>query len=564
MAKHAEEDENKGRKKAGLWQRIFGGWKQEDPETAASDLPMQDTFGDGFRPFLHNLLDNEKPEDHNEYEELLKNFPINRLEQYDFLQIMADDPTIDSALKMHVAHALSAKPETGEIVFIQEANGGDSEDPIVKDLIDTFKEVLNRDLPKWGYSAALYGVCYVRPYGKPGEGITHIRHDYYTHPSFIREYERAGLLCGFWAKYQQVFSKGLIKLMEPWKIVSFKIPQWVVNTKVEPMRNHAVDFDLDSDEYLTEEPIECQDYGTSIIKTAFHPWIDLNEAIIALNVARRNASKKDRFVSVNIGRENPQKAAQYLKAIASQIKRKAESSAKRALSRGYINTVETHLLPVWSNGSGRVEINTETNEVNIASIEDMNFHVNRLASALGVDKSLLGFTDDLSGGLGDGGFFRMSINAAIKANLIRQAVLAGIERLFDIHVAMKWGKVYEDGDKPWKITFNSLSTAMEQEEANAREQRINFATSVATLLQMLEQEDPETKHWILVDLLKMDEDQIKAFLKKKPEGDGGDNPPAQEDDDDFYLDSATGKGKRSKTDDYIKRVVYDTVAELHN
>ena len=555
-----QEDNKKGRKKAGLWQRIFGGWKQQDADTVAADLPMQDAFGDGYWPHLKGLLDDDPSKEQGEFEELLKNFPVGRLQQYDLLQIMADDPTIDSALKMHIAHALSATPDTGEIIFIQSASGDDEEDPIIQDLNNTFKEILNRDLPKWAYTTALYGVCYVRPYGKPGEGVSHVRHDYYTHPSYIREYERAGLLCGYWARYQQVFSKGIIKLMEPWKFVAFKIPQWVVNTKVEPLRNHAIEFDLDDDDYLTEEAIECQDYGTSIIKTAYLPWVDLNEAILALNIARRNASKKDRFVSVNIGRENPQKAAQYLKAIAGQIKRKAEASTKRALSRGYVNTVETHLLPVWSNGSGRVEINTETNDVNIASIEDMNFHVNRLASALGIDKSLLGFTDDLSGGLGDGGFFRVSIAAAIKANLIRQAMAAGIERLFDIHVAMKWGKVYPDGEKPWKVTFNSLSTAIEQEEASANEQRVNFATSVATLLQMLEQESPEAKHWILVDLLKADESQIEEILKRKPEPESN-NANGKPGEDDF-MDSASHI-QPGTSDHKIKQMVYDTVAELY-
>ena len=551
-----EDDKTKPRK-AGLWQRIFGGWKKEDPDKVATDLPMQDAFGNGGSSQLQKYLD-DGDKAQGDYEELIKEFPLGRLDQYGVLQIMATDPTIDSALKMHIAHALSGRTDTGEIVFIESATG-DADDEIVADLNRTFKEILNRDLPKWAYTTALYGVCYVRPYGASGKGISHIRHDYYTHPSFVREYERAGLLCGFWAKYQQVFSKGLIRLMEPWKMVSFKIPQWVVHSRAEPLRNNA-DFDLDDDDYLNEEPIECQDYGSSLIRTAYHPWIDLNEAILALNISRRNASKKDRFVSVNIGRENPQKAAQYLKAIAGQIKRKAEASARRALSRGYVNTVETHLLPVWNNGSGRVEISTETQDVNIASIEDMNFHVNRLASALGVDKSLLGFTDDLSGGLGDGGFFRISVIAAIKANLIRQAMSSGIERLFEIHVAQKFGKVYEDDEKPWKLTFNSLSTAIEAEESSAKEQRANYATTVVGLLQALAEETPEAKHWILVDLLKADEDKIKELLKKKePE------EQAEANDGDSLMDSATSNDHLSnKLDQHIKSVTYDTIAELYN
>lgn len=50
----------------------------------------------------------------------------------------------------------------------------------------------------------------------------------------------------------------------------------------------------------------------------------------------------------------------------------------------------------------------------------------RLGGALGVDPSLLGFGDMLSGGLGDGGFFRVSVLAAVKANLIRAAIRDGL------------------------------------------------------------------------------------------------------------------------------------------
>ena len=55
----------------------------------------------------------------------------------------------------------------------------------------------------------------------------------------------------------------------------------------------------------------------------------------------------------------------------------------------------------------------------------------RLGGALGVDPSLLGFGDMLSGGLGDGGFFRVSVLASVSSAIEREEVetqekLAGI------------------------------------------------------------------------------------------------------------------------------------------
>lgn len=96
---------------------------------------------------------------------------------------------------------------------------------------------------------------------------------------------------------------------------------------------------------------------------------------------------------------------------------------------------------------------------NLDGLADIDFHVKRLGSALGVDPSLLGFGEMLSGGLGDGGFFRISVLAAIKAAMLRRAILSGLESLFDIHVAYKHGKAFCRGEKPWRIVFNSVSSA---------------------------------------------------------------------------------------------------------
>ena len=299
----AEKKEQK--QKQGRLRRLFRGRKDQDAHIEAGGLPVQD--GGGFGNALNQILDDKELGGTGEYSKLARQFPVNRMEQYIELDKMASDPTIDSALKMHVAHALSAKTDTGEIIFIESAT--DEEDPIVEDLRSALKDIFNQNLTDWAYAAGKYGVSYVRPYGKPGLGVTHIRHDYYTHPTFVREYERAGLLCGFTSKHQQHAKKGMIRLMEPWKIVAFKIPQKSVSTAVEPVRVRCAEFDLDHDDYMSEEPVESQSYGVSLIRTAHEPWGDLQDAILALKMARQNAGKKDRFVMVNVGQQVAQKAA---------------------------------------------------------------------------------------------------------------------------------------------------------------------------------------------------------------------------------------------------------------
>lgn len=564
------------KKKAGLWQRLFTSWKHDDPEssTGLAEGSGAYTSHTGYaRPHLPGLpCDDDgvsSPGYLGDYAPFLHVLPSLRQQCYDTLDFMALDSSIDSAIKMHLSHALSAKTDTGEIVFIESVS--DTDDPVVNDLRDTFQRELNENLHKWAYQAALYGVCYVRPYIKEGEGVVKIRHDYYTHPSHVKEFHRAGDLVGFCCEHQRSVEKqGQLRMMEPWKLVPFKIPMQFLNSTTEPVRLSTDIFDIDSDAFEEEAPVETQDYGSSLILRAYGPWLDLHEALLAVNTARRNSAKKDRFVGVNVGKENPSKAAHYFNTIANQFKKSADDSTKRALSKGYVSTVDTKLFPITASGNGRLEIQTEEGQVDIAGIADIDYHTSRFCAALGVDKSLLGYTQDMAGGLGEGGYFRTSVTAAIKANLIRSAVMAGIERLFDIHVAAKHGKVYPENEKPWLIKFNSLNTAIEKEEADARESRVNFALQVAGLMQTLDQElstvnKPEFFNWVFTDLLHVDEEKFKAMINAKKfvaaEGEGGEPNAAMErameDDEPDVMDSATARGQ-----DDLKQIIYGCIAEV--
>ncbi|MCX4030385.1 portal protein [Spartinivicinus marinus] len=503
-------------KKKSRWKRLFSGFNENEP---IHDSPVSGIACDlsSMERLLNQPL---QTDDASHYEPLKTPFPTDRTLQYKIYDEMAVDPSIDAALKMHIQHALSATTDTNEIIFIESKDGQPNQ--VISDLNDTFRDLFNAQLHNWAYEAAKYGVCYVRPYGAEGKGIQHIRHDRYTHPLSIKEFERAGLLAGYRSKHQPADQRQ--QLIEPWKVVSFKIPQWsnlCSHQQHQPSREHT-QFNLASDDYENDPVVETTHYGESLLRAAFDPWQKLEQASTALSVARWNAGKKDRFIGVNVGQESPQKAAGYFNTIAKILKQKSDHSSNQAMSKGFFNTINNLVFPVWSSGSGKVDIQTEVNDVNIASIEDVNFIVNRLASALSVDKSLLGFTDDLSGGLGDGGFFRMAIAAAIKANLVRNAVRNGIERLFEIHVAYKYNKVYTPDDKPWVIKFNSINTALEQEQAQAQEVRANFATSVVSLIQLIDPEfqlldKKDALNWVMTELMQFQADDISPlFTSKKP------------------------------------------------
>lgn len=463
----------------------------------------------------------------------LNELPADRRAQYPHFEAMASDPTISSGLLMHVSQALSAKSDSGEIISIEST--GDENDPIVKDLRETLQGMINEQCQAWGFNAAKLGSWYVRVYGEEKKGITLLRSDYYTHPRFITEYCRAGQTVGYVSSYQQPITGGT-ELIEPWKFVGFKIPVWK-NPATEPFRIDATPFDISSDDFMNESIAESQNYGHSLLESAYGPYTDLMEAILSLNMSRKNAAILERYIGANTGRLAPQKASQYLNTIAGQLNQLGQEKAKKSLRAGWVQTVKNILIPIFSpDGKGRLDISTLEGNANIDGIQDVMFHVQRLGSALGIDPSLLGFGELLSGGLGDGGFFRVSVLAGMKAAMLRKAIRDGVERLCEIHVAYKYGKVFLDGQKPWRVNFNSISSALEREERENLEGRIGMATGLAQMVAIYDQsfataDMANFNNFLWTDIMKVDEQKVAGMFPKSkanakpPEEDGGGGPP---------------------------------------
>lgn len=443
----------------------------------------------------------------------LYELPKSRHACYTIFDTMASDPTIDSALKMHIAHALSARSDTGEIIKIESVN--DETNQFVSELQTYLQPLINRECHSWAYCAALYGAWFVRPYIKDRQGILSIRSDYYTHPRFINEYHQAGRLAGFSSAWQQTGKTGLT-MMNPWSLVGFKIPIWR-SPKTEPNRIDATPFDIASDDFESESLVESQNYGQSLIETAFVPWMELLDAIASMNMSRKNAARLERLIGVNTGKLNPQKASQYLNIVSGQMQKTDKAEAEKSLRKGFVQTVINHIIPIFGDGRGRLDISTVEGTPNIDGLSDIDFHIKRLGSALGVDPALLGFGEMLSGGLGDGGFFRVSVLASIKANLLRDAIKNGVDRLCEIHIASKMGKTFLPGEKPWRINFNSISTALEREERENMEGRAAFATGLVQMVQLMDQEFATVDrqafgNYLWTDILKVPEDKYSTMF----------------------------------------------------
>lgn len=446
--------------------------------------------------------------------------PLERNARYAILHTMALDPTIHCALQMHIANALAPKHDTGESVIIKSVD--DKPNKIVDDLCDVLNPIIAKQLNEWAWKAAIFGTCFSRVYGRPKVGIEAVRTDYYTHPRYVQKFSKAGRLAGYTTNYQATRqSHEGIRLLPPWYFVSFEIPEYWDNEVSEPVNVMGNAVDLAMEDYELEGLVESQEYGMSLLAPAYAPWLDLLDAVCSMRMSRRNAARLERIIGVNIGKLDPERAARYLSMIAERITNSSAELEKQSWLEGHVQTVVNHIIPN-STEKGSMQIDAVQGTPDINGLEDVLFHIKRLGAALGVDPAMLGFGDLLSGGLGDGGFFRVSIQAASKAQFLQAAIKNGLDQLCELHIAYKYGKYFTPKERPWKIEFAAMNTAIAREAQENLESRVNAMGAVIGTFATIDQEfsiadKRELASFIWTSLQLDDEKFDKVFPEGKEE-----------------------------------------------
>jgi hypothetical protein len=207
-----------------------------------------------------------------------------------------------------------------------------------------------------------------------------------------------------------------------------------------------------------------------------------------------------------------------------------------------------HIIPVFSEkqlvsmqgvnsagGSGGGRAGT-------VGIDDVLMNAKLLAGALGTDLTQLGFADQLSASMGDGGAFRTSAQTAERSRSLRIAMADGFGHIIAIHCALKYGRQYLPGREPWVVNFYGTISALESERQRTIADAMNAsALMVQTLTQArdLGLDKPALEH-LLSKVMKIDEDAAKLYtsallkaakdaaaaMEAQSGGFGGSDPPA--------------------------------------
>lgn len=443
---------------------------------------------------------------------------------YEKWSFMESDAICSAALNLLVTAALGGNEESGQVIFIEKnPNFHDNKKmgSLAEDISAELTQLLNRDIFKTCYIGSAFGDSYSRIYAKDRIGVIDLYTDELVRPPLIQPFERGSRPIGY-AVY--VGPKNFEKL-DVTQMARLKMPRtvWVPQTGVveKSMRTALTEDDIDN------LPIMPSLAGGSLLHNAEKSFDDLHQTLLGLVGQRWMDSVDEQMVTVNLQDMTKDQQDQFLKSIVGMLqksKKLAEDAVKQ--NRPMLERIR-HIIPVFNDKQvtsvGPANGGSTGRSGNI-SVEDVMVHARLLAAAIGPDLSMLGFADQLGGGLGEGGFFRTSAQSAQNSRIIRSAAVDYVHHIIDIHCLYKYGYVFPESERPYKVNFYGSISALEEEKQRTDTEAKNSALLFVQAVQQFKDLGATKKQMevFMSKMLKLDEADAKLYASIVEAADKGD------------------------------------------
>lgn len=435
-----------------------------------------------------------------------------RREIYEKWSYMEGDAIVSSALSLLVTSALGGNETSGDLVFI-EAKAGTKADKqkskIVEEIAQDLSRMFNRVAYQTAYTCAAYGDAYARIYAS-AKGVVDLYTDELVRPQLVQPYERGSRTVGF-AVYtgEKAFER-----LDVSQMARMKLPrtQWVPQQGV---IEKSIKLALTEDD-IDALPIMPSMAGGSLLFSAEEAYDNLNSSLLGLVGQRWMDSIDEQMLQVNLQQMTDEQQDKFIESIAKMLgasKKRAEDAVKSG--RPVMERVR-HIVPVFNEkqlttvGSANGGSSGRTSSI---TIEDVMMHARLLAGAIGVDLSMLGFADQMAGGLGEGGWFRTSAQVAERARVIRVSLEDFFNSVIDIHTLKRYGMVFDAGERPWEIQFYGSISALESERQRTRSEAMNSGLLLAQGIQLMKDMGANKKimELFLTKTMLVDEDEAKVY-----------------------------------------------------
>lgn len=440
---------------------------------------------------------------------------------------MEADPIISSAISVLVTAALGGHETTGDIIFIEKkpiARENAELEKMVDEIAADLSPLFNQIAYTMAFTGAIYGDAYARIY-LDERGVIDLLSDEMVRPQLVQPFERGGKTIGFAVSVgDRNFERLDITQMARMKMPRTQwIPQFGVVEK-------SLRLGITEDD-ITKAPILPSMVGGSFLYRAEEPYDNLYFSLLGLVGQRWMDSIDEQMLMVNTANMTQDQRTKLLGSVIQMLTRSKELAEDAVKSGRPVLSRIRHLIPIFNEkqaptltpaggGAGRTSPIT---------IDDVMLHARLLAGSLGVDLAMIGFADQMSGGLGEGGFFRVSAQAAERARVIRTSLEAFFDSVINIHTLKRYKRVFSYQEKPWDVNFYSTISALEAEKQRTRLDAVNSGSLLAQTIQLVKDmgADKEFMETFLCKTMQLDEDQAKLYAKivdQKTPQDGGADP----------------------------------------
>ena len=434
---------------------------------------------------------------------------------YDKWDLMMSDPICGTALRLLVTAALGGHETSGKIVFVEKTEEAEKDKrlgKIVDDINRQLTPIFNRIAFPMAFTGAGFGDAYARIYAEKGSGVIDVSTSELYRPPLVQPFEQGSRTVGY-ALYvgQRNFER-----LDISQLARLQLPrtQWVPQYGVieKAMRIVVSENDINKMQLLPAM------VGGSLLHSAESAYDNYAASITGLVGQRWLDSINEQILTVNMELMQEQQKKDYLASVVSMVQTSKELADKAVRTGKPHLTKLRHIIPVFGDKQ-LTAINSDgmggSGRTGNISIEDIILHARLVSGAIGVDLSMIGFADQLSGGLGDGGFFRVSAHAAENARFLRAALSDFFNSIIDIHTLNRLNMVFGEHERPWNINFYSTISALESERARTKTDAMNGGLLLAQGIQLMKDmgADEELMRVFLSKVMLLDEEQSKQFAR---------------------------------------------------
>lgn len=406
-----------------------------------------------------------------------------RLEIYSKWERMARFAPIAEALSLHVSSALGGDPSTGQQVFItpsprlrEQKLSKVNQDQLerLEKRIKPMERLLNQHIFKICLDGITFGDAYARVYGKKSKGVTDLVANEFTYPPLIQSFERLNQTVAYHALDPKNWRRTLAKLNSV-QMARLKMPRL----------KHVPQYDITDAFYIAQAlqaddieliPIIPGQVGGSFLTEVEEFFDNVILCLSSMTSQQVADAVKQEFLSINMSAMSPSQRKAYINGLQGMLA-DYEKFIKNALNGGdAIYTTKFHVLPSSNDKQVLTAVGDLKGQRNSVNTEVLMLNVRLMMGGLGMDPSMVGWADMLTGGIGDGAFISQSAQTMRRSLHIRASSMMIINHILALDWGYAYNEYFEDPlDYPWQIEFYSDQSAAMSEALSNQQSRLNLA-----------------------------------------------------------------------------------------